>query len=232
MGRRVTAVPLGSKEPGRGIPYVVNVDLNRVDWIEWRKLKALEAPTTDDKFIITQLEIAGADRPFWVLLQPYTGGEYNAAWSESEFTDQRIVMENENGVQALKPLKDPTTMAKLFGEECVRKHVVEVHNYEGLEVKNENGSTIPTGKVITPTNGNELVDFVTEHAWNCEYHILEDIFTAMQSESHLEAGLGEGLSSPLNSPVAATLHSLGGAESVNQGTPLPKKKPRSQVRKT
>ncbi|NIM50448.1 MAG: hypothetical protein GTO22_14560 [Gemmatimonadales bacterium] len=225
MGRKVKTVP-------GAVPYVVDIDRNQLDWLEWRRLTALSERTEEEEVERHRLEEEGAHEPFWVLLEPYTGKDYNQAWAESELTDQRIVIDHQKkGEPTLKPLVDSTTMAKLFGEECVRKHVLEVHNYQGQRVVYAEGKTIATGDVITPKNGTELVDFITEHAWNSEYPVLTAIFTAMTNESVLEAGLGEGLSSPSDSSGAATSPSDGGAVAAvrsNASNPTSTKAPKAR----
>lgn len=211
MGRKAKTVPRIDAATSKGVPYVVDIDNNQTDWLEHKELMELPSLTMEQKGRVTQLELDGAHEPWWVRVMPYSIEAYNAAWAASSFTKPSFLMNKKK--KELVAVRDQNTMGEAFTQECLRTQVTESHNYEGQERKFDEttGKIVFTGLVIKPTNGDELVSFILEHADKPEYAALEDIFTAMVNVSHLERGLGEALGSSFDSSSPETAPSGGAA---------------------
>lgn len=113
--------------------------------------------------------------PFKVKIEPMTAREFNALQREAFGGG---MTKGSNFLEKAESIK----------ESVIKKRVVDVYGYS-VET--------PTGR-LTPRNGAELYSAVLQAGAN-ELVILDDVFAAIQSASHLEAGLVGKSSGPLDS---------------------------------
>lgn len=91
------------------------------------------------------------------------------------------------------------------------KYVTEVHGYAIRHNK--------TGERIEPRNGVALYTVIMDHGDDDESKVIDDIYAALKSVSHLREGLRETLRSRSTSlPAAIALHGNGVASAVDART--------------
>lgn len=146
--------------------------------------------------------------PFMVRVAPFSGDEFNE--SLAGLRSKALMVDAVEGKAEV--FADPIKIANEQAQDVCRKRVMEVYGYAGREVGTEGE---PTGTVVEPKNGAELVDFILKNAWQEERRVLDDIYDAIRKRSHLSTGLKKNWSRPLASSQAATNPSTGDAPSVS-----------------
>lgn len=150
--------------------------------------------------------ISNRDRPdpFMVRITPFSGDEFQEQLAG--LRSRALMIDAIDGKAAV--FADPIKIAEELAQEVCRKRILEVHGYQGQALDDDGN---PTGDPVKPKDGTELVSFILTYAWQTERKILDDIYDAIRSRSHLSAGLKKNWKPLIDSSTQDTNPSGGAA---------------------
>lgn len=213
MARQAQAIPKAWKDTG--VLYVSSIDgqWDQVD--EYAKLgeRSSRGEKLDAKEFERLEELRVAMRELLMArIQPYSGEEF--ARLQGQRIQGAMEFKVTGGVAKMKGA-DPQSLASELAIDVVEKRVLELFNYSKAEPElDESGAPVfdDHGNVVIKSrspikDGAELAKFVrSPECWESERAVIDDLFTAIQSRSHLEAGVKKASASRRDfSPPATRL---------------------------